>query len=317
MSKYVGRRAAIGLAKETVRGTAVAPTYWLPVESSSINDKVEKQVQQSGFGVIADSDNSFVVNKYAEGSLSFHLEDKALGLMLFNLLGAVSTAGSTNYVHTFTYTNTNQHQSLTVGSFNPNESKLFPLSMINEFGITVEPNGFVTADVSFMSRIAKDWTTLSPTYTAVGNKFLHQHLSFKVAANLAGLAAASTIDLKGLDYSIAKNLLKEDVAGTVAPGDIVNQEMSVSGSVTLTHDDNTWRDYLLNGTPKAVEIKFTYGANNYLTFQMPYVTFETWELDGGLGDIINQKLDFKAHYDFANAAQQISTCTLANQVTSY
>ena len=101
MTKWVGRRGALGFAKEATRGTAVAPTYWLPYESLDFDDKVEKQIQQSAFGVIADSDANYNVNKYAEGSFTAHLEDKAIGLILANVIGTAPTsAGSTTTPHT-------------------------------------------------------------------------------------------------------------------------------------------------------------------------------------------------------------------------
>ena len=318
MTKWVGRRGALGFAKEASRAVAVAPTYWLPYESLDFDDKVEKQIQQSAFGTIADSDANYNVNKYAEGSFTAHLEDKAIGLILSNVIGTAPTsAGSTNYTHTYPYTNTNQHQSLSIGLKTPNENKIMPLAMIEEFKITVEPNGFAMVECSVMSRGGKDWATLTPAYNALGNKFLHQHLSFKVASNVAGLATASALSLKSLTFTIKKNVLKEYVAGTLAPEDLLNQDMAVTGEFTLVNDDTVWRNYFLDGSYKAIEIRFTYGASNYLYFQLPYCSFNSWELDGGLSDIKNQKLEFIAHYDAANAQGQIHTAVLANQVSSY
>jgi hypothetical protein len=318
MGKWIGRRGNLGLAKETVRGTPTVPSYWLPYEELSFDDRTEKVVESSAFGVIADSENSVIVNRYAMGGVRSHLEDKAEGLILLSLLGAVnSTGGPTNYVHTYTDTDTNQHQSLSLALQNPNETKICPLGVVDTYEITVEPNGFVSREVSFIARGGRDWATLSPSYTARGNTFLHHHTAFKVATNIAGLAAASAIALKSLRFTVNKNAVQDPGVGTVSPDDIVNQEKGVSGEILLTHEDVVWRDYLLNGTAKAIELRFTYGTNNYLYFQLPRVTFEGWELDGNLSEVVRQRLTFKAHYDAVNGQQQIHTAVLANQVASY
>lgn len=318
MSKWIGRRGALGFAKEASRGAKTVPAYWLPYESIDFNDKVEKQAQQSAFGTIEDSDSQYNMAKYSEGKFTAHLEDKAIGLILSNILGAAPTpSGAVNFTHTYAYTNTNQHQSLSVTTKTPNETKLFPLCMIDEMTISVEPNGFVMLECSVMGKGGNDWGTLTPVYTALGNKFLHQHLTFKVAANIAGIGAATAVNLKGLKLTIKKNVLKDYVAGTLAPDDLINQEMSVTGEFTLTNDDLVYRNYFLDGTFKTLDILFTYGANNSLEFQLPYCSFNSWELEGGLSDIMNQKVEFTSHYDAVNNYHNIYTAILKNQVSSY
>ena len=52
MGKIIGRLTSVGLGKESTRGTAVAPTFWVPVQSIDIDDKAEYIDNDSGFGKI-------------------------------------------------------------------------------------------------------------------------------------------------------------------------------------------------------------------------------------------------------------------------
>jgi len=318
MSYYVGRRGNLGVAKETVRGTAVTPTYWVPYNSLSFDKKAIVVDQEASFGNVADTMSAHITKKYGEGSFEADLEDKIIGLILSNVLGAVpSSSGSTNYTHTYTFQNTNQPQSLSLFVQDPNGQTIFPLSMIDKFEIKVEPEGIVKYSVDFRSKAGQDWTAQTANYTALGNKFLHQHLAFKLADTIGNLEAASVLSLRSLTFTVSKNLKDFDDMGTVTPGDILNQSVSVEGSIELGYSDRVYRNYMLDGTYRAMDITLTYGTNNSLQFQLPRVSFRNWEPNKGLDDIVTEKIDFKGHYDSVNALQIISTCVLKNQVSVY
>lgn len=316
MAKFVGRRLAVGFAKEAVRGTALAPTIWGGRNDFSFNDKTENVREEEGLGRIEDSDAQFVTNKFGEGDISGDLEDNYLGLILTSLLGASpTTTGANPYTHTYALSNTNTHQSLSIAAQDPNETKIFPLSVINSLEITIEPNGKVEYTANFMSRGGKDWSTLTPVFTSIGNKFLHQHLRFKLAANVAALGAASEISLKSLSLTISSNTVKDDVLGTVTPEDILNQQFSVEGEITLNKEDQTYRNYMLDGTYRAMDITLSRSSSSSLQFQLPRVDFTEWEPDFTLNEIAKQTIQFKGNYDAANAAAVISTAILINTNT--
>lgn len=313
MSKFVGRLGNVGVAKEATSGTIVTPTFWLPYNSISFDDKVTTARESEGLGRIEDSDSNYVVNKYGEGDLEFDLNDYQLGVILTSLLGASpTTTGGPTYAHAFALTNTNTHKTLSLAYQDPDQSKIFPFVMIDGLEITVEPDGIAKAKASFKSRVSRDWSTLTPVYTTLGNKFLHQHLVFKTAANTASLAAASNISLKKLTLNIKANSDFDNVTGTVEPEAILNHQYSIEGEITLNKQDDTYRQLMLGGTYKAIQIKFDRATNSSLDIQLPRVDFTEWEQDRGLDDIVGQTIQFKGNYDSANAVAAISTCTLTN-----
>lgn len=320
MTKFVGRRGTLGVAIESTRGVAPASAsfFWVPNVTMSFRDSVETAREEQGQGKIADSDSNYVVMTMGEGDIEAQLYDKALGVILTGVMGAApSTAGSNPYTHTFTLSNTNQHKSVSLYWADPDRSDMFRLGMVSSFEISVEPNGIVSYTVGFMSKASEDWTSLTPNFTALGSKFLHQHVQVRLAATIGALSAATPLSLKNLSLTINKNTAYDSVMGTVEPEDILNQQLSVEGSLNLNLEDDTLKGYMMDGTYRAMEIKFLRSASSTLTFQFPRVDFTEWEPDYTLNEIAKQTVNFKANYDQANALDIISTCELINTQSSY
>lgn len=320
MTKFVGRRGKLAIAIESTRGTppAAASFFWVPNVTMSFADRTEVAREEQGQGVIADNDSVYVTMKMGEGDVEAQLYDKALGVILAGVLGAVpSTAGSNPYTHTYTLSNTNQHKSISLYWQDPDRSDMFPLGMVNSFQVSVEPNGIVNYTIGFMSKTAREWSSLTSSFTSLGSKFLHQHVQVRLADTIGGLAAASPIALKNLELNINKNTMFDSVIGTVEPEDVLNQQLSVEGSITLNLEADTYRDYMLNGTYKAMEIYLFRSSSSSLKFQFPRVDFTEWEPDFTLNEIAKQSINFKANYDQANALDIISTAELINAQTSY
>ena len=318
MTKFVGRRGTLGLAIEATRGTPVNPTFFVPFTTMSFKDTVEEAREEQGMGNIADGDSKYVVMKMGEGEIESQLYDKAMGVILTGLLGAVPvTSGLNPYTHAYTLSQTNQGKSLSLYWSDPDRSDMYPLAMLDSFEIKVEPNGIVEYTIGFKSKTAREWTSQTASFTSLGNKFLHQHLQFRLAANIGALSAATALSLKSLELTFNRNSMFDGVMGTVEPEDILNQQLSIEGSLELNLEDDTYRDYMLNGTYRAMEVKLLKDANSSLTMQFPRVDFSQWEPDYNLNEIAKQSIEFKCNYDAANALDIISTCSLINAQASY
>lgn len=320
MTKFIGRRGTLMAAIENTRGVppAAASFFSIPWSTMSFKDVTEEARENQGMGKIADGDSKFVTMKMGEGEFESQLYDKALGVILTGLFGANPvTTGSNPYTHTFTLSQTNQGKSLSLYWTDPDRNDMFPLAMLDSFSIKVEPSGLVNYTIGFKSKTAREWTTQTTNFTSLGSKFVHQHLQFRLAANVAGLAAATPISLKNLELNFNRNTMFDGVIGTVEPEDILNQQMSVEGSISLNLEDDTYRDYMLNGTYRAMEVKLLGATNSILTFQFPRVDFSEWESDLNLDEISKQNINFKANYDAANNLDIVSTATLTNAQVSY
>ena len=283
----------------------------------SFKDTVEEAREEQGMGKIADTDSKFITMKMGEGEVEAQLYDKALGAILTGLIGASpTTSGSDPYTHTYTLTQTNQAKSLSLYWSDPDRTDMYPLAMLESFQISVEPSGIVNYTIGFKSKTAREWTSQTASFTSLGNKFLHQHLQFKLASAVGSLSAATAISLKNLEINFGKNTMFDGVMGTVEPEDILNQQLSIEGSLTLNLEADTYRDYMLDGTYRAMEIKLLRSSSSTLTMQFPRVDFSEWEPDYSLNEIAKQTINFKANYDATNALDIISTCELINSQAS-
>jgi hypothetical protein len=318
MTKFVSRRGTLGIAKEASKGTPVVPAYWVPVENIAFADKAEQAAESQGLGNIADQDSIYVTLKTAEGDVDAQLYDQAIPYMLMSLLGAAPvTTGTNPYTHTFTLSNTNVPQTLSLYYTDPDRDYMFPQAVVESLKISVAPTGIVEYTIHFKSKTARNWTHQVPSFTTIGSKFLHQHLIFKLASTVGALGAASNISLKNLELTFDRKTMFDTVMGTVEPEDILSQELSIEGSLELNLEDDTYRNYMLNGTYKAMEIHFANGANSDFDLVFPRVNFSEWEPDLKLGEIAKQKVNFKANYDSANAQAIVTTATVINTKTSY
>lgn len=325
MTKYISRLVNLGVGKETTRGTQVDPTYHVPKVDFSFDDKVVKAREMESLGKIADSDNAFVTTQYGQGDVGGEIRASSFGLFLYAMLGTVSSSGVSDsaYTHSFTVANTNTHQSLSFVVVDPNTTEEYQLVMLDSLEITAELDEIVKYKASFMSKKGDGSSRTVPAVTSE-YKFTKKHLSFKVADTIGGLAAASSVSLKSLTLTISKNVVLDDVLGTAEPEDILNRQLSIEGQLKLNYEDETWKNYMRNGTDKSMEIKLTntdtligVTSRPTLTFQMPKVDFFDWEPDYSLDDITTQTISFKAKYDVANAQEIITTCSLINAVASY
>lgn len=318
MTKFVSRRGTLGIAFEASRGTAIAPAMWVPWATLTFADKIESAAENQGFGNIADQDSFYVTLTKGEGDIDAQLYDQSIPYILGSLLGAKPvTTGGSPYTHTFTLSQTNQAQTLSLFWQDPDRSYMFPMAVVDSFKMSVKPLGIVEYTIGFKSKSARDWTTQTANYTTLGSKFLHQHLVFKLASAVGSLTAASPISLKELNLTISRNVIHDAVMGTVEPEDVLSQTISVEGDVTLNYTDNTYHDYMLANTYRAMEINLLRSTSSSVDLRFPRVAFSQWEPDLSIDDIAKQKVNFKANYDSTNALDIISTATVINLKTSY
>lgn len=325
MAKFIGRRTTLGVARETTRGAGASPTYLVPFTAFSFDDRIIDARSDAGLGRLEDSEEKFVLTKYAQGDLEGEVRASSFGLLLYGMLGTLSTAGPTDsaYTHSFSVANSNQHQSLSFLAVDANTTELHKLVMLDSLELTQELDSVLKYSAGWMGKQAVS-SGLSQASIADEYKFTKKHLSVKIAANIAGLSGASAISIKSLRLSVSKNVMLDDVLGTAEPEDILNQQLSVEGELMLNYEDETYKNYMKNGTARAMEIAWTntdetIGASTSpsLTIQMPNVDFFDWEPNYALDNIVSQTVSFKGNYDTSGGNAVISTCDLVNTVTSY
>lgn len=324
MTKFIGRLADIGIAREGTRGTAEGSAdFWVPKLSLTIDDAVEQVVDESSIGVIEDSPNASVVGKYAEGEIEGNINDKSIGLFMLAALGAVNTTGPADtsvYTHTFTVSQSAQHPSLTLFLDDGNQDYTYALAMLNQLDLDITVGQFSKFMAAFRSKVGAT-ATLSPSYTAE-TLFLPQHGSVKIASAVAGLGAASAINMRSVKLTISKNIEDDRTLGSIDQVDILNKQFAVEGTLELVFDSNTFKTEMLADTAQAMRIRLTNtnvtiggSSNPQLNIDLAKVKFSEFKRGYSNNDITMATVNFKAFYD-ASATSMI-TVELKNTQASY
>lgn len=330
MAKFSGRQVDIGVARESTRGDPVAPTFWIPRVDLSFDDKVTKARIQSGVGTRADSEQTHVTTKWADGDIGAEVRDVSIGILLKSMLGTLGSTGPASgaYTHTFTILDSAQSPSMTFTIVDPNETDQYRKVVLTTLELTSELDDVLRFTASFIGMTSKD-SSATTDYTAE-NKFAKQHGVFRVSGSLAGLATASNLGLKSVSLTINQNAEIDDILGSAEPEDFLSKGVSVEGSVTLNKENDTWREYMRNNTTRAMRLQWVNTdatipggtTNPSLTFNMPKVDFFDWEENPALDEITSQTISFKASRDLdpdTEANRRMITAVLinSNDGTSY
>ena len=319
MSKFIGRRVQVGLGDESARGTAVAAAHTMPKMNLTMEDKANKARSMENFGNIAGmGDQSIVTGRYSEGAIEGDVNVNSFKHILKSLFGTdtVTTVYTSASKHTYSILNSNQHPTLSVWISDPIGDTLFKGVMVDSLELEVNPSDIVKFTAGLKGRKGNDasWTPAP----AADYKFVGRDFIMKVASSTAGLAAATALSVKSFKIQINKNVDYDWVNGTLEPEDVLNKNFTIQGSLVLNYEDRTWRDYMLNGSLKALSMKLlntrdviaTAGSPEFY-LELPVVDFSEWESQRGNDEIAGQTINFTALWDSANS-RFISSVYLVN-----
>ena len=328
----IGRLFQVGIARETTRGTAIsAATFWIPFSELQIDEKWENAIDEQSQGVIEGSVGETRVKEWAEGTIKAPISDKHFPLILYSILGSLSSAsnadGSGNvYDHTITVGQTAQHQSLTLFLNDPAASGgaqdyKHALGVVSSLEITYQQGQFVSYSAAVKAKKGVQ-ASLTPAQSTE-NRFLSQHVVFKVASNLSGLGAASALNIRSLSLKIDQGIEDDMVLGSKAPNDYLNKQFTIEGQLEARWDDEaTFKSTALAGTAKAFRIDLqntdvTIGSSAHpgLTIDLAKVVFTAITRPQKLGDIVVQTLQFRAHYSISDS--KMVTILATNLQASY
>ncbi len=324
MSEILKRRFNIGVGRETVRGTLVAPAYWLKPNSENVEDKVEVQVSERAVGVIEDSEDQQITKKYCEGTIAGEVMDSSIGLFLLGALGQVNSVESADtgvYDHTFDVLQSSKHPTLSVEvKRGDNEQLAYANCVVSSFKLDAVINDYVKYEV--VVRGQKGVSASNIPSSVVENIFMSKNISVKVADNLSGLDGASEIDVRSISLTVNKNVEDNDVLGSDTPNDFLNKQFVIEGSMEVLMSDMTFKDYVRNGNAKALRLKMinsevAIGAssNPELQIDLAKVKFSEAVETGDNNEIVKLAMSFKGFYS-ASDSKSI-TAVLKNLVTSY
>jgi len=308
--KGIGRTLQFGIAKETTRGTPnAAADFYIPFESLSFDEKYENALDEQSIGRIEDSTGQTRSKIWVEGKATLPIEDQSFPLVIYSALGSYtkttnSDPSNTVFDHTFTVSQSAQHQALTYFLDDPLSGVDYKYGggAIDSLEIQYELKKFINYQINVMTK-AGTVATLTPSTTAQ-NRFLPQHVTFKTATAYNILSTGTVIALKSLKLKIAKNIEADDILSSTTPADFLNKQFTIEGTLeALWQSEADFKTAALAGTTKALSIDLTNAdvtigtsAHPVLQIKLAKVVFTALTRPLVLNDLVKQTVTFKAHY---------------------
>lgn len=324
MAKGIGRLVQVGIARESSRGTAInTPTFMIAFAELDLDEKDSRVIDEQSRGVIEGSTGESITKQWVEGQIRAPIGDKHFPLVLYSVLGSiVSTPSGSAKQHTITVLQSAQHPTLTIQLDDPlsGQDYTHALSVVPELEITYEREAFLSYSASVRGKKGSA-ATVTPTPTAE-NRFLPQHLTFKIATTQAGLDAGTTISLKSASLRISQNIEDDDVLGSQSPDDFLTKQFTIEGELEAIFDDeDDFKTISLSGTARAIRFDLvntgvSIGASNpQLQIDLHKVQFQPITKPIRINDIVMQTVAFRAHYSTTDS--KMVTVKAINDINTY
>ena len=328
-AKGIGRLFALGLAKESTRGTAIsAATYWLPFDDLSFDEKYDNVTADQAVGVIEDSIAQYRVKNYADGTFKVPMMDQSTGLLFLSLLGSQAVAThsgeSVVYDHTFTVGETAQHQSLTMFIHDPLSGTDYSHAngIIHKMDIDAQLKKFVQLSLSARAQKGVSQSSFTPSILSE-NRFIPQYMTFKYATTVSGLSGATAIALKSIKLSIDESIEDQEVLGSVNPADFLNKEFKVDFTLEAIYQNLTDFKTVALATPnvaqavlidlKNTDVTLGSATNPELKITLNQCYFTEYSRPIKVKDLVYQTVKGKATYSLS--ASQLIQIILTNTVS--
>lgn len=326
MAKSTGRNAAFGIAKEGTRGTAESTAdFWIPRLSFSLDDKTESINDESSLGVIEDVPNASNVKTWAEGEIEGNVRDRSIGAILMAAFGSVSTSAddpeSGVNTHTFSVSQSAQHQSYTLFLKDHVQSYKHALGVLNSLSINAELGQYVRFNAGVMAQQGTSISDPTPSYLSE-NLFLPKNITLTLADTIGDMGSGTEVKVRSVGLSIEKNIEEDISLGDSTPQDYLTKMFAMEGEIELLFDAETFKTEQLANTQKALRLEIentdvTIGSasNPKITIDLYKVHISDFTRNYANNDLISASIAIKPLYSTTDG--KMAEVELINTQTSY
>lgn len=324
MSEIIGRDIECGVSVEDTRGTSPSTVEKsIKKVTADILPQAEHAVDDTTQGILEDSEDRRVVQKWVEGDIEGVAHADMIGYFIYNLYGAVSSSNVSGsvYSHEFTLQQSTKHASLSFflkdGSAN---QRVYNGGMISSFELNASPDDFVRFTASF---VARDSNSDSSSFSYdTEYDFIGKDVTIKVADNEGDLSSADAMGAKDLTISYDPSVINDNfVFGAYTPKDLYNSGFGIEISVTKDFEGSTFEDLYRNDNSKYMQITIQGsqdigdGNNPKIDIVLNKVKVTDWSRSGGADELVTEDVTFKALYNESDSEQ--SKLTLQNLTEEY
>lgn len=294
---------------------------WIKKITANILPRIEKVVDESSFGNLADAENARITKKWFDGDVDGNLHADVIGYFLTNLYGDVSSSslGSGAYSHAFSLEQSIEHQKVSIVRKDKDiESAVYEDGVVNTLEISANAGELV----KFASNVilsTEDTTSETPVYNTEYD-FISRDISIKMADIEAGLSGATAIPVKAVTISFNSNAITDYKTGSYNP-DLYNSAFALEVSITKNYGDTTFEDLHKAETYKYMQITIEGeadiggGAKPKLVLLMNKAQVQSWERAGDNNSLVEENITIKSFYNVTDT--EASTMTLQNKTADY
>lgn len=326
---YPGAMGFLGVGKETIQGTAVTPTRFIPYTKFDPVAQPDLLVDEGMRGSMSSEYDAVMGKNKSAASLGGIPFSDTLGDLLYNIFGGYAVTGAGPYTHTFSVLNsgTGQPPSHTFedrqGLTASTGARDWPGTCLSELTLSGNAEGLLEYEANMSG-----WPTAAaggaPTNVPTTTKVTP---AWRSTVTLGGTAVPSVMEWS---LSFARELqIVNSADGTQAPYVIGRGSMAVSGKLTCVATDGAPLSAevplttLVAGTQQALVIAV---ASNYAGTAGHSITFTMTKAQFGAvaqqrATLLGWDIDFRA---FANSTDVGASAglgpvkpVLVNGVTTY
>ncbi|HET6925001.1 MAG TPA: phage tail tube protein [Candidatus Saccharimonadales bacterium] len=321
----LGRQESVGVGLESVSGTQAATLAWQPHLALTLDRKTNTVENQSGMGRLEQTNDSAIVEQWAEGSLNGKIYWDTFGYFLSNIFGATPTASvhaseTTVYDNAFAIAQTSVPPCLSLVRANSIATRGFTMGMLSDLEIDIKQQDWIQFTATVQTKTGAT-TTATAAYSTTEGDFTSKHATLSFAPyGSTSYAAAQT---KSIKLKISRKLERFTPLGQTDPACFDIDSYTVTGTIVQRWTDTVLENIAAANTAQAMQLVIkntdaTIGTatNPSLTITCPKVRLDPATTDNKLDQTLSQTFNFEAQLD-ATGAGNLITAVLTNKKNGY
>jgi hypothetical protein len=263
---------------------------------------------------------SFVSTEQNGGSPEFYVRDDSIGYWLWTVLGADAVAGTTNFTHTITPSNTLPY----ISAWRDVSDTLWEAYQdckVSSLAITASAGQPLAATATLAgvasTRLTVDPSTAGPIILSNGYAYNYNDCVVTLSGGVTALVSSFTM-------TISNNVTSQQT-DSVSIYDVIEGQRTIELDFDLIFETlneyNAFHYGSTSGTTvsptiytTSADFKFSHGANNSIEFNMPSIAYTEFPVDvNPNGDPITASIKAIGQRN----ASPIVTATVKNQVAVY
>jgi hypothetical protein len=254
-------KSFLGIAKETIYGTATAPTAFLPVSTITPKDSVTLIPDKGWRGSMVENYGETAGPAYSTIDFDGDVFADTIGFVLAGVLGDLNTTGATApYTHAFAVLNSGNGQptSYTVTDSYGVATRAYAGAKFSEVGFKWNADGLLTFSAKATALASATATLPTSSFTS-----LPPFTGWSGGVKIAGVTSASVLDA---EVTIKRPVtVLNTVDGSQAPSALWSGAVTVDGKMTIIMEDDTHLTNYLTQVQPSLDFSWSQGTGGTAT----------------------------------------------------